>query len=100
MGRTINELMSTMSAPEYGRWMAYYQVEPWGSERWDIQFAVLASVIANASAPKKSGQWTASDFMLFAGTPRKQTGDDMEALMMTMTAQREAAAIGGVPSPS
>lgn len=44
--------------------MAYYEVEPFGESRLDIQTAMLSTVIANVNRPKKSKKVKFSDFLI------------------------------------
>jgi len=47
MGRTIQELRSTLSYAEFCEWCLYYQIEPWGEDRADLRAGIVASTIAN-----------------------------------------------------
>ena len=41
-----------MSAEEFVDWQLYYEMNPFGSKRDDIQAAMIASTVANVNAPK------------------------------------------------
>lgn len=43
MGRTVEELSATLSPAEWVTWMAYYQLEPFGSPADDDRFRVLTT---------------------------------------------------------
>lgn len=47
LGRTLEELSETMSAQEFGLWLAYYKRNPWGEERADLRAAITTAAIAN-----------------------------------------------------
>jgi hypothetical protein len=51
-GRTIAEWQEVMSANEFADWVAYYQLNPFGPFRSDVQAATIASTVANANAAK------------------------------------------------
>lgn len=37
-----------MAHEEFMRWAAFWEAEPWGDTRGDVQAALLASILANA----------------------------------------------------
>lgn len=44
--------------------MAYYELEPFGQERGDLQAAIVASTVANVNRdPKKSKPFKPADFL-------------------------------------
>ncbi len=47
MGRTPRELLASMDMDELIEWQAYYRIDPWGGERQDIGFAIVASNLVN-----------------------------------------------------
>lgn len=51
-----------MSSDEFTDWMLYYQLNPFGPWRGDIQAALVASTIANANAAKGK-KFHIKDFM-------------------------------------
>lgn len=51
-----------MSAEEYGLWMAAYAAEPWGEDRMDIGFGVVASTNVNLHLKPGAQAYTALDF--------------------------------------
>lgn len=62
---TVQELLARISSRELTEWMEYYQMEPFGQERADLQAGVVASVVANVNRNSKSSKtWNPSDFML------------------------------------
>jgi len=54
-----------MGHAEFVDWMAYYQIEPFGGARGDIQAALVASLIANANrdAKKRPEAFRPGDFV-------------------------------------
>ena len=74
------ELLSRVSSAELTEWMAFYQLEPWGSEIDDLRAGIVASTIANANRdPKKQRKpFTAQDFMPKWGSsePARQSPEE------------------------
>ncbi len=64
---TVAELGERMSSAEFGEWMAYYQIEPFGEERADIRQALTTSAVHNSiQAQTKHPKWTKpEDFLMF-----------------------------------
>lgn len=61
-----------MSAQEYGLWRAHYGMEPWGDERMDMGFGVVASTLANAHRKAGATPFTPLDFMPYARASQAQ----------------------------
>lgn len=69
--------------------MAYYELDPFGSERQDLGAGIVASTIANTSMNRAKGSKTLSpkDFMPdFSGEHRTQpeSAEALEAKMMQL----------------
>ena len=54
LGRTVHELMSTITASELKMWMEYDRLSPIGDQRGDIQAALISSATAQAQGHKVS----------------------------------------------
>lgn len=54
-----------MTGQEFGEWMAFYELEPWGETRADIRAGVISSTIANVNRGKRTEPYKFTDFMLF-----------------------------------
>ncbi|HQZ40677.1 MAG TPA: DUF4035 domain-containing protein [Vicinamibacterales bacterium] len=54
-----------MSAREFGEWMAFYTLEPFGDSRADLRMGVLAALTANIARDEKrrSKPYEVDDFM-------------------------------------
>lgn len=63
LGRTVGELMQTISSDELTEWSAFYRLDPFGDLRQDMQAALIASTLANVHAPKGTS-YTMADFKL------------------------------------
>lgn len=61
---TVRELLSRIDSRELSEWMAFYSLEPWGTEVDDHRHGVVAATIANVYRdPKKRRQpYEAGDF--------------------------------------
>lgn len=62
-------LLSQITSRQFGEWMAYYNVEPFGDNRADLRSGILASVFANIYRKKGAKQYTPADFMPKFGCP-------------------------------
>ena len=51
MGRTVDELLRSISWDEWIRWQAYYEIEPWGEERADGRLAVEIAYLLTPYLP-------------------------------------------------
>lgn len=72
LGRTVHELMSTITASELKMWMEYDRLSPIGDQRGDIQAALISSATAQAQGHKVS----ISDFIPKWGGAQDETADD------------------------
>lgn len=66
LGRTVSELLETVSSEEITEWMAFDTLEPIGDWRSDLAAGVVASTFANAHRKKDSPPFKALDFMPLA----------------------------------
>lgn len=77
---TVRELLARIDSKELSEWMAYYEVNPFGSVRDDLQAGIVASTIANVNRGKNDKSFTPSDFMPYMDKPQQCEGD-MQAVM-------------------
>ena len=77
---TVRELLARIDSRELSEWMAYYEVNPFGSVRDDLQAGIVASTIANVNRGKNDKSFTPSDFMPYMDKPQQSEGD-MQAVM-------------------
>ena len=70
----VGELLSRISSRELTEWMAFFSLEPWGSEVEDWRAGLIASTIANVNRdPKKRRKpYEPSDFMPRYEAPKAQ----------------------------
>lgn len=88
MGRTVRELLDSMSAVEFQNWLAYAEVDPWDEQRADLRAAQTTAMILSVN----TGKWQApSDFVPKYGPVNTEPMDDDQLLLMGM----KLAAMGG-----
>jgi len=63
LGRTLHELMHTMTAEEFGLWQYEYRTRPWGEIRNDMMGGIIASTVANVNRGKDTEPFSAYDFI-------------------------------------
>ena len=78
----VGEMLARMTSAELTEWLAFFELEPFGPERGDLQAGIVASVIANVNRdPKKrKKEYTPQDFMPVFGGGRgkeKKTPDEL-----------------------
>lgn len=66
-------LLAQISSRQLAEWMAYYQVEPWGTPEARLGAAMLASTVANFSPISARHDWKPADFMLQKPKPKTLT---------------------------
>lgn len=74
LGRTVDELQRSMSSAEFGEWIAYYSIEPFGDRMEDLRAGVVASVVANVNRGKDTPAFAPLDFVPWAQEPAKPAG--------------------------
>ena len=83
LGTPVGEMLARMTSRELTEWMAFYQLEPFGPERGDLQAGIVASVVANANrdSKKQKKPFTPQDFMPeFEGPVLEKEGKTPEQL--------------------
>ena len=51
---SVRRALAEIDSAEFAEWMAYSQIEPFGPEREDQRFGVLAALIANVNRDSKT----------------------------------------------
>lgn len=78
-----------MGYNEFVEWMAFYDTEPFGESRADIQTAMLATIIANANRSKKSKRIKLDSFLV----DWWKDGSKPDAILAKFRAAAEAASL-------
>lgn len=62
---TVRRLLADTTSAELVEWMVYYQMEPFGPERADLQAGIVAATVANVNrdVKKQKKPYSAQDFM-------------------------------------
>jgi hypothetical protein len=65
LGRTVDELLNSLSAAELAEWRQFYDLEPWGSDAEFYRVGIVAAMIGNVNRdPKKRPKpFTPRDFV-------------------------------------
>lgn len=64
-GCTVRELKKRVSSKELIEWMAFYNLDPWGGYRLDINSAQICTTMANIHRASDSKGFDLPDFMLY-----------------------------------
>lgn len=80
---TVRELLARIDSRELSEWMAYYELNPFGTVRDDLQAGIIASTIANVNRGKSDKPFAPADFMPYTDRPQ-QTEADMQGIMDAM----------------
>ena len=77
-------MLGRMSSAELVEWMAFYGLEPFGTEIDFLGHAITASTIANVNTPKGKKKYKPSDFMP-KFEKKKQTVQEMMQVAQMLT---------------
>ena len=87
---TVSELLARADSRELSQWMAFYELEPFGSEAFYLGHAITASTIANVN--KKKGTKPISPVDMMPKFKEQEQGDISQAIGW---AAAMTAALGG-----
>lgn len=79
------ELLKRISSRELSEWIAFSQLEPFGSEAGYIGHAITASTVANVNRAKGQKAFEVSDFMPKLEGKKDQTVEEMIQIAQMMT---------------
>lgn len=80
---TVRRLLADTTSAELTEWAIYYEMEPFGPERGDLQAGIVAATVANVNrdAKKQKKPYSAQDFMpqfkAGAGGKTEKTPDEL-----------------------
>lgn len=76
----MDELLRQMSAQQLEEWRAYYELEPWGGVRGDLQAGIVASALWNIyrDRRKRSEPFEPGDFVLSFEGEQEPASDQQE----------------------
>ncbi|MGE5585721.1 MAG: hypothetical protein ACM309_09385 [Bacillota bacterium] len=98
MGMTVGELLRRTSSRELSEWIAFFSLEPWGTEVEDWRAGLIAATIANANRdPKKRRKpYEPQDFMPRRDAPaREEQSWEEQAKVLEMWGRVFEAKFGG-----
>jgi hypothetical protein len=81
LGMTVGRLLDEIDSAELTEWMAFYQIEPFGPERGDLNAAIVAQTVANRSRGKGERPYKLNHFLPRFGEKQeqRQSVDNMKA---------------------
>lgn len=82
LGRSVEELLLTVSARELREWEAFYNLYPFDHERDVRRSAMLLAMYANCHRAEGVQPFTVDDFTLYPRHPKAEQTDDVEAQML------------------
>jgi hypothetical protein len=82
---TVAELLERVSSREISEWMAFSQLEPFGSQVGFLGHAITAATVANVHRGKGKKAYKPDDFMPQFGPKEPQTVEEMLQIAQTLT---------------
>ena len=73
LGMSVRRAQEEISSAEFGEWIAYYSIEPFGDRMDDLRAGILASVTANANRGKDVPAFAPLDFIPWAKEPESES---------------------------
>jgi len=59
----VRACQEAVTSQEFAEWMAFFRIHPFGEQRMDARFAMLAALVANLWTDSKRKRWTPEEFM-------------------------------------
>ena len=79
--------MARIDSKELSEWMAYYELEPFGHVRTDLNAGIIAATIANVNRGKQGQAYRPADFMPYMENGQ-QSENDMKAILNSMVGDK------------
>ena len=81
----VDAMLAEVPCRQYQEWKAFYEIDPWGERRADMQNALLMWWIAVIHCGKKNVQSKPEDLLLFpeGGPPEPQSMESMAGVAKT-----------------
>lgn len=74
LGMSVRRAQEEISSAEFGEWVAYFSLEPFGDRMDDIRMGTIAAAVANSVRTKDSPVRLPLDFVPWAKEPEKPVG--------------------------
>lgn len=83
----VKAMLKLFTAKQFFDWQAYYQLEPFGGERDDLNAANVAQVVANVNRGKNQRPYTLDDMRLKWEQERpERTSEQLFAMLKLIAA--------------
>ena len=79
--------MARIDSKELSEWMAYYELEPFGHVRTDLNAGIIAATIANVNRGKQGQAYRPADFMPYM-EKGQQSENDMKSILNSMVGDK------------
>lgn len=91
LGRTVDELLDSISYPELVRWGKYYALEPFGEWPANMRAAQIVATLANINrdSKKRSRPYEIQEFELFRRKPKRKKERTTEEILEEIEAGDE-----------
>lgn len=86
----VDAMLSELTWPQMREWLAFYQIDPWGGARGDVQAAIVSSTMANMWRGKGKPARAVADFLPTFGHLRQTQAEIGAILTMAARAARAA----------
>lgn len=93
MGRTVGELLESMSAGELVHWFALYDIDPWTEDRADLRSAMQCATIANCLSTR--GGVELDQFLLKFNEQEAGPAEEVDEQQLKFAGMRWCAMLGG-----
>lgn len=80
LGMSVRRAQAEIDSAEFGEWVAFYSIEPFGDRTADFRAGVLASTVANVNRGKDTPAFRPLDFIPWAQEPKPDTPPPPEAV--------------------
>ena len=91
MGIPIKRLLKEIDSRDITDYIAYYQIEPFGTEQDFLQAGIVASTVANVNRGKNTQPFKPQDFVpssFKAKIVKKQSAEDMKFIFGQMAVKK------------
>jgi hypothetical protein len=65
-------LLERLTSKQFGEWVAFYSIDPFGDQRGDLQAAIVAATVSNRLRNKTEKPAQPIDFMPFYREPEQK----------------------------
>jgi hypothetical protein len=80
LGMSVRRCQQEISSAEFGEWIAFYSIEPFGDRYADLRAGVVASTVANVNRGKDTPPFSPLSLIPWAQEPKDDTPPPAEAV--------------------